>query len=187
MAAKIAAGLALLLALSGWLLYRQIQASGELKAQIEQRDAWLLESARQVGVLSAEIAARDKAITELEAPRKMTLPTKPNVFAPWYARSTGSPKSGPGPKRRCRLLLLPLLPLALMSCTSQPVPPRTQVVVIEPPVVMMMDCQRPSVDLSTNATVIDSLLAAHARIVECNIDRKAAREYVEAAKSRLDR
>lgn len=67
MSTKIAAALALLLALSGWLLYRQIQASGELKAQIEQRDAWLLESARQVGALSAEITARDKAITELEA------------------------------------------------------------------------------------------------------------------------
>lgn len=69
MSIKIAAALALLLALSGWLLYRQIQASGELKAQIEQRDAQLLESARKVGVLSAEIAARDKAITELEAKR----------------------------------------------------------------------------------------------------------------------
>lgn len=67
MSTKIAAVLALLLALSGWLLYRQIQASGELKAQIEQRDAWLLESARKVGALSAEITARDKAITELEA------------------------------------------------------------------------------------------------------------------------
>ena len=58
---------------------------------------------------------------------------------------------------------------------------------IEPPAVMMLDCPRPSVDLSTNATVIDSLIAAHARIVECNLDRKAAREYVEAAKKRLDR
>ena len=51
---------------------------------------------------------------------------------------------------------------------------------------MMMDCPRPEVDLSTNATVIDSLLAAHARIVECNLDRKAAREYVESAKRRAD-
>jgi len=69
MSTRIAAILALLLALSGWLLYKQVQASGELKAQIEQRDAQLLESARQVGALSAEIAARDKAITELEAKR----------------------------------------------------------------------------------------------------------------------
>lgn len=67
MTTKVAAILALLLALSGWLLYNQIQASGELKAQVEQRDAWLLESARQVGVLSAEITARDKSIAELEA------------------------------------------------------------------------------------------------------------------------
>ena len=69
MSTKAAAVLALLLALSGWLLYKQIQASGELKAQIEQRDAWLLESARKVGRLTADIAARDKAITELEAKR----------------------------------------------------------------------------------------------------------------------
>ena len=69
MTTKIAVGLALLLALSGWALYKQIQTSGELRAQIEQRDAWLLESARQVGALSAEIAARDKSIAELEAKR----------------------------------------------------------------------------------------------------------------------
>lgn len=69
MSARIAAALALLLALSGWALYKQIQASGELKAQIEQRDAWLLESAKKVGALTAEMAARDKAITELEAKR----------------------------------------------------------------------------------------------------------------------
>jgi len=69
MSTKIAAVLALLLALSGWALYKQIQASGELKAQIEQRDAELLESAKKVGALTAEMAARDKAITELEAKR----------------------------------------------------------------------------------------------------------------------
>jgi len=69
MTARIAAILALLLALSGWALYKQIQASGELQAQIEQRDAWLLESAKKVGALTAEMAARDKAITELEAKR----------------------------------------------------------------------------------------------------------------------
>ena len=69
MSIKIAAILALLLAASGYALYHQIQASGELKAQIEQRDAWLLESARKVGKLSAEITARDEAITKLEAKR----------------------------------------------------------------------------------------------------------------------
>lgn len=83
-------------------------------------------------------------------------------------------------KMRCSLLLS----LLLAACSAQPAPPRTQVVVIEPPAVMMMDCPRPSVDQSTNATVIDSLLAAHARIVSCNLDRQAAREYVEAAKKR---
>lgn len=87
----------------------------------------------------------------------------------------------------CLLMLLGLLALLLTACGSQPAPPRTQVVIIEPPAVMMMDCQRPSVDLSNNAAVIDSLIAAHARIVECNLDRKAAREYVEAAKKRVDR
>ena len=116
----------------------------------------------------------------------MSLPTELSESAPLYARSTGSPKSSHGQKRRYRLPLLLLLPQALMSCTSQPVPPRTQVVVIEPPAAMMRDCPRPEVDLSTNAAVIDSLLAAHARIVECNLDRKAAREYVESAKRRAD-
>lgn len=69
MTARIAAVLALLLALSGWALYKQIQFSGELKAQIEQSDAQLLESARKVGRLTADIADRDKAITKLEAKR----------------------------------------------------------------------------------------------------------------------
>jgi len=115
----------------------------------------------------------------------MSFPSDLNGCAPWYARSTGSPKSSPGPKRRYRPLLLPLLPLALMSCGSQPIPPRTQVVVIEPPAVMMMDCPRPDVDLSTNSAITDSLIAAHARIVECNLDRQAAREYIERAKSRM--
>lgn len=79
MSTKIAAIFALLLALSGWLLYKQIQASGELKAQIEQRDAQLLESARKVGLLSAEIAARDKAITELEAQKNVLANRKERV------------------------------------------------------------------------------------------------------------
>lgn len=69
MSTKIAAVLALLLALSGVALYKQIQASGELQAQIEQSDAQLLESARKVGRLTADIADRDKAITKLEAKR----------------------------------------------------------------------------------------------------------------------
>ena len=62
----------------------------------------------------------------------------------------------------------------------------TRTVVLSPPAEMMRDCERPDVDLSTNATVIDSLLAAHARIAECNLDRQAAREYIERAKARLE-
>ena len=50
---------------------------------------------------------------------------------------------------------------------------------------MMRDCERPDVDLSTNSAITDSLIAAHARIVECNLDRQEAREYINAAKSRL--
>jgi len=79
MTARIAAILALLLALSGLALYKQIQASGELRAQIEQRDAWLLESARKAGKLSAEITARDQAIIELEAQKNALANRKEQV------------------------------------------------------------------------------------------------------------
>ena len=55
---------------------------------------------------------------------------------------------------------------------------------ISPPETMMADCRRPPMDLSTNSAITDSLIAAHARIVECNLDRQAAREYIEKAKAR---
>ena len=55
---------------------------------------------------------------------------------------------------------------------------------ISPPAEMMRDCERPDVDLSTNAAITDSLLSCHARVVECNLSKQAAREYVEAAKTR---
>lgn len=55
---------------------------------------------------------------------------------------------------------------------------------LSPPAVLMRDCARPDVDLSTNATVIDSLLACHGRVVECNLERQAARAYIEDAKAR---
>lgn len=58
--------------------------------------------------------------------------------------------------------------------------------VLSPPAEMMRDCPRPDVDLSTNSAITDSLIAAHARIVECNLDRQAAREYIEDAKARLE-
>lgn len=114
----------------------------------------------------------------------MSLPIDLNGCAPWYARSTGSPKSGPGQKLRCRLLLLLLLPLALTACTTQPVIRTT--VVLSPPAEMLRDCPRPDVDLSINSALADSLIAAHARIAECNLDRQAAREYIERAKARLE-
>lgn len=59
--------------------------------------------------------------------------------------------------------------------------------VIEPPTAMLADCPRPAADLSTNAAITDSLLACHARIVECNLERQAAREYIEEAKKRLEK
>ena len=50
---------------------------------------------------------------------------------------------------------------------------------------MMADCPRPDADLSTNRAITDSLIAAHQRIVECNIVRDQAREYVRNARERL--
>ena len=73
---------------------------------------------------------------------------------------------------------LTLLALLLMSCGSQSTPP-ARVVKLLPPPVLLLDCGRPDVDLSTNATVIDSLLACHAQIVECNADRKGLREWAK--------
>ena len=56
---RIAAGLALLLALAGWGLYHQISVSGGLKKQIEQREQQLRD----------DIKARDEASKLLEAER----------------------------------------------------------------------------------------------------------------------
>lgn len=62
----------------------------------------------------------------------------------------------------------------------------TRTVVLSPPAAMMADCQRPPVDLSTNSAITDSLLACHATLVECNLSKRAAREYIEAAKRRTE-
>ena len=80
------------------------------------------------------------------------------------------------------LWLLLVLPLLLIACGSQP--PTTRIVVIEPPEAIMLDCPRPGSDLSTNQAITDSLIACHARIVDCNLSRQSAREYIEAAKKR---
>lgn len=61
----------------------------------------------------------------------------------------------------------------------------TRTVVLSPPAEMMRDCERPDVDLSTNSAITDSLLSCHARIVECNVERQSARQYVDDARARI--
>ena len=69
MAAKIAAALALLLALAGWGLYKQISVNGGLQKQIEQRDQQLRDATSRIDELDADIKARDTASKLLEAER----------------------------------------------------------------------------------------------------------------------
>jgi len=76
----------------------------------------------------------------------------------------------------CLAMLLALLSPLLMGCGS-PAPRPVRVVKQVPPPVLMLDCQRPEADLSTNAAVLDSLLACHAQIVECNRNPAALREW----------
>lgn len=66
MTAKIAAGLALLLALSGWGLYRQVSANGELQERLQQREAELRAEQSRVQSLRLEIEERDEAVRILE-------------------------------------------------------------------------------------------------------------------------
>lgn len=79
MAAKIAAALAFLLALSGWWLYRQIAANGGLQKQIEQRDQQLSDAANRIDELDADIKARDEASKRLQADYEALNATKSNV------------------------------------------------------------------------------------------------------------
>lgn len=69
MGTKIAAALALLLALSGWGLYKQIAANGGLQKQIEQREQQLRDATSRIDELDADIKARDEASKLLEAER----------------------------------------------------------------------------------------------------------------------
>lgn len=69
MAAKIAAALALLLALAGWGLYKQISVNGGLQKQIEQREQQLRDATSRIDELDADIKARDEASNLLEAER----------------------------------------------------------------------------------------------------------------------
>lgn len=55
---RIAAALALLLALAGWGLYEQIAANGSLQKQIEQREQQLLDATSRIDELDADIKAR---------------------------------------------------------------------------------------------------------------------------------
>ena len=66
---RIAAALAIMLALAGWGLYKQIAANGELQKQIEQRDQQLSDAANRIDELDADIKARDEASKLLEAER----------------------------------------------------------------------------------------------------------------------
>ena len=69
MSAKIAAALALLLALAGWGLYHQISVNGGLQKQIEQREQQLHDATSRIDELGADIKARDEASKLLEAER----------------------------------------------------------------------------------------------------------------------
>lgn len=83
-----------------------------------------------------------------------------------------------------RLLIIILFTSALTACGAQPVEV-TRTVVLSPPAETMADCQRPDVDLSRNSAITDSLLAAHAALIQCNATKRAARAYIEDAGRRL--
>lgn len=67
MTAKIAVGLALLLALAGWGLYKQIAANGELQEKLKQRQIELQQERGRVETLRLEIEERDLAVQLLQA------------------------------------------------------------------------------------------------------------------------
>ena len=79
MAAKIAAALALLLALSGWGLYKQIAANGGLQEQLEERSHKLEEANTRIDELDADIKARDEASKKLQADYEKLQDTKAQV------------------------------------------------------------------------------------------------------------
>ena len=66
---RIAAALAVLLALAGWGLYHQISVSGGLQELIEQSERELSEANGTIDTLNADIKARDEASKLLEAER----------------------------------------------------------------------------------------------------------------------
>ena len=66
MTTKIAAILALLLALAGWGLYKQIAANGELQEKLKQRQIELQQERGRVETLRLEIEERDQAVQRLQ-------------------------------------------------------------------------------------------------------------------------
>ena len=66
MSARIAAILALLLALAGWGLYRQVSANGELQEKLKQRQIELQQERGRVETLRLEIEERDQAVQRLQ-------------------------------------------------------------------------------------------------------------------------
>ena len=66
---RIAAALAVLLALAGWGLYHQISANGGLQELIEQSERELSEANGTIDTLNADIKARDEASKLLETER----------------------------------------------------------------------------------------------------------------------
>lgn len=66
MSTKIAVGLALLLALAGWGLYRQVSANGELQEKLKQRQIELQQERGRVETLRLEIEERDQAVQRLQ-------------------------------------------------------------------------------------------------------------------------
>lgn len=65
MSTKIAAVLALLLALSGVALYKQIQASGELRAELQQQVEETEAANKQVQAVEAENARQNELIMQV--------------------------------------------------------------------------------------------------------------------------
>lgn len=66
MTTKIAAALALLLAIAGWGLYRQVSENGQLQEKLKQRQIELQQERGRVETLRLEIEERDQAVQRLQ-------------------------------------------------------------------------------------------------------------------------
>lgn len=106
---------------------------------------------------------------------EMSREKKARRSAPWSA-PLWQQVMMPVSRLLCLAMLLALFSLLLIACGS-PAPQPVRVVKQYPPPVLLLDCQRPETDLSTNAAVLDSLLACHAQIVECNRNPAGLREW----------